>query len=122
MLIIFFVANNKTKTPNKYNVSWYDIDEDWDLILISVAKKGVYVDEMSFEKENDMYIKTFLRIVAGLEPETPLGYVVSIRSEEDPKIRKKFSDSEKRIWLEWQKRIPIEYKQAKMQEKLNKLG
>lgn len=77
---------------------------------------------MSEEEGNDIYIKTFLRLLSGLKPETSLGQIVSIRAEEDYKIRKKFTEEEKLIWIEWQKRVPIEYKQAKMQEKLDKLG
>lgn len=114
---------NQQKKNNKYNIAWYDIDEDWDLIVVSIGQQhNIFIDEMSEEEGNDIYFKTFLRMISGLKPETSLGYVVSIRSEEDYQIRKKFTDDEKRIWINWQKRIPIEYKQAKMQEKLNKLG
>lgn len=126
-MITFFV-NSKTQTQkkklNKYDVAWFDIDDDWDIILISIAKEyHLFIDEMSEEEGNDIYIKTFLRLIQGLGgSETLFGYIVSIRSEEDYKIRKKFTEEEKLIWLEWQKRVPIEYKQAKMQEKLDKLG
>ena len=103
-------------------MAWFDIVEDWDLIIVSLAQRNILIDEMSEEEGNDIYIKTFLRLVSGLDSETFLGHIVSIRSEEDYKIRKKFTEEEKLIWLEWQKRVPTEYKQAKMQEKLNKLG
>lgn len=125
-MITFFV-NSKTQkqkeNPNKYDVAWFDIVDDWDLIVVSLAQQyNVLIDEMNEEEGNDIYIKTFLRLLCGLKPETSLGYIVSIRSEEDYKVRKKFTEDEKMIWLKWQKRVPIEYKQAKMQEKLNKLG
>lgn len=122
-MITFFVPNRTKRQNNKYDVAWFDIDDDWDLIVVSLAQQyNILIDEMSEEEGNDIYIKTFLRLASGLKPETSLGYIVSIRSEEDPKIRKKFIEEEKKIWLHWQKRVPIEYKQAKMQEKLNKLG
>jgi hypothetical protein len=123
-LIIFFLNNNEEpKKIDKYNISWFDICEDWDLIVVSIAQQyNIFIDEMSEEDGNDIYFKTFLRLISGLKPETALGYVVSIRSEEDYQIRKKFTEDEKRIWISWQKRIPVEYKQAKLQEKLNKLG
>lgn len=125
-MITFFVESKtekQQKNLNKYDVAWFDIVDDWDLIVVSLAQQyNVLIDEMSEEEGNDIYIKTFLRLVSGLKPETSLGYIVSIRSEEDYKIRKKFTEDEKMIWLKWQKRVPIEYKQAKMQEKLNKLG
>lgn len=123
-LIKFFLEKNQQKkSNNKYNIAWFDIYEDWDLIVVSIAQQhNLYIDEMSEEEGNDIWFKTFLRLISGLKPDTSLGYTVSIRSEEDYQIRKKFTDEEKRMWINWQKKIPIEYKQAKMQEKLNKLG
>lgn len=106
---------------NKYDIAWFDIYEDWDLIITSIAQQyNILIDEM--DEDNCIYFKTFLRLVSGLKPNTSFGYIVSIRSEENYEIRKKFTNEEKIIWNHWQKRIPIEYKQAKMQEKLNKLG
>lgn len=112
---------SKKQNKNKYDIAWFNIDEDWDLIITSIAQQyNILIDEM--DEDNCISFKTFLRLITGLKPDTSLGYIVSIRSEEDIEIRKKFTKEEKLIWIEWQKKIPIEYKQAKMQEKLNKLG
>lgn len=39
--------------------------------------------------------------MAGLLPETPLGGVVEIRAEKDPKIIQKFGPHEKKIRAQW---------------------
>jgi hypothetical protein len=89
------------------------------VIVVSIAQQyNILIDEM---EEDDMYFKTLLRLISGLKPDTSLGYLVSIRSEEDYEVRKKFTQDEKKIWLEWQKRLPIEYKKQKLQDKLIKL-
>ena len=112
-----WMKNPQTTTKKqitKYDIKWYDKKEDWLLIVVSFAKEyGLLLDEMD---DNDLFYHTFLRLLQGLSPETPLGYIVTIRSEEDIKIRKKFTDDEKKIWLEWQKRVPIEYKQQKLNQ------
>ena len=47
----------------------------------------------------------FSALLSGLLPETPLGQIVSIRSETDPKIIEKFTASQKKIYDDWQKRL-----------------
>lgn len=44
-------------------------------------------------------------LIQGLLPETPLGQVVSIRSENDPKMLKAFSKSQKQIRSEWRAKL-----------------
>ena len=46
----------------------------------------------------------FCTLVAGLMPDTPLGQIVSIRAEKDPKVIKKFSPDQRRIYTEWRNR------------------
>lgn len=46
----------------------------------------------------------FCTLLSGLMPETPLGQIVSIRSEKDPKIIKGFTKEQKKIRNDWQKR------------------
>lgn len=43
----------------------------------------------------------FRALLAGLAPETPLGRIVSIRSETDKNVIKHFSKDQKRIHDEW---------------------
>lgn len=46
----------------------------------------------------------FSNLLSGLGPKTPLGAIVSIRAENDPKIIKSFSPEQKRIRNEWRRR------------------
>lgn len=46
----------------------------------------------------------FCSLLTGIMYDTPLGRVVSIRAEKDPKVIKGFSKEEKRIRDEWRKR------------------
>ena len=71
---------NSTKQPQTNG--WYDLREDWALIESSIASQyGIRLRQAS-----DMPWSEFTNLVAGLLPETPLGAVVKIRSEDDPKI------------------------------------
>lgn len=44
----------------------------------------------------------FCTLVAGLMPDTPLGSVVTIRAEKDPKTIRAFTPDQRRIYKEWQ--------------------
>lgn len=47
----------------------------------------------------------FKTLLSGLSPDTPLGRIVAIRSEEDKEILKQFTTDQKRIRSEWRNRI-----------------
>ncbi|WP_256721471.1 Gp15 family bacteriophage protein [Paenibacillus odorifer] len=55
-------------------------------------------------QQGDMHWSEFCTLVAGLMPDTPLGSIVTIRSEKDPKVRRGFSNEQRRIYNEWRKR------------------
>ncbi|MDF2804101.1 MAG: bacteriophage Gp15 family protein [Anaerocolumna sp.] len=46
----------------------------------------------------------FCTLLAGIMPKTPLGQIVSIRSEEDSDILKNFTPEQNKIRDEWRKR------------------
>lgn len=46
----------------------------------------------------------FKVLLAGLGPDTPLGGIISIRSEEDKDVLKNFNKDQKRIRMEWRNR------------------
>ncbi len=77
--------------------TYYDIWDDWELIESSfLSQYGIRLrteDIMSWEE--------FCSLLCGIMPETPLGRIVSIRSEKDPKIIKNFTKEQKRIRNEW---------------------
>jgi hypothetical protein len=51
--------------------------------------------------EPDIAVSEYFRLLAGIMPDTPLGKIVQIRMEKDPKILKEYGDYEKRIRREW---------------------
>ncbi|WP_256715917.1 Gp15 family bacteriophage protein [Paenibacillus odorifer] len=55
-------------------------------------------------QQGDMHWSEFCTLVAGLMPDTPLGSIVTIRSEKDPKVRRGFSKEQRRIYNEWRNR------------------
>lgn len=50
---------------------------------------------------NEMKWDEFKDLISGLGPDTPLGRVVQIRSEDDPDILKHFTKEQSRIRNEW---------------------
>lgn len=80
--------------------SYYDFIEDWELIESSfVMQYGIRL-----RQDDDMSWNEFCSLLTGIMYDTPLGRVVSIRAEKDPKVIKGFSKEEKRIRDEWRKR------------------
>lgn len=85
--------------PNSRN-AWYDLREDWSLIEASLAAQyGIRI-----RQHTDMPWTEFCTLVSGLMPETPLGCVVTIRSETDPKVIKGFTVAQRRIYNDWRRR------------------
>jgi len=88
--------------------------EDWSLIEASIAKQyGIRI-----RNHKDMPWDEFCTLVSGLMPDTPLGQIVSIRMEDDPKIIKSFNASQRKIHSDWKKRRAE--KMLDDPEKLNK--
>ncbi len=83
--------------PSNEGTSWYDIIGDWELIEASFAQQyGIRL-----RREEDMTWGEFSTLLAGIDSESPLGRIVSIRSENDKEKLKKFSPEERRIRNEW---------------------
>lgn len=80
--------------------TWYDLREDWPLIEASIASQyGIRLRQSS-----DMPWSEFTNLVTGLLPETPLGAIVKIRSEDDPKMLRQFSRDQLEIRNKWRDR------------------
>lgn len=87
----------RTKGQNEL---WYDLFEDYDAIEASFAQQyGIRL-----RTEDEMLWDEFVTLLSALNGDTPLGYLVRIRSEKDPKVKKKFSKAEKKIYSEWKSR------------------
>ena len=65
--------------------------------------------------------KEFRALVSGLSSETPLGRIIQIRSEEDPKMLEAFSQGQHRIRNEWRNKRAKERTQAELDEVLKEL-
>lgn len=50
----------------------------------------------------------FLTLLQGLNGDTPLGNVVRIRSEKDPKLLKSFTPEQNRIRADWRRRQTVD--------------
>jgi hypothetical protein len=78
--------------------------EDWALIESSIASQyGIRLRQAS-----DMPWSEFKNLVTGLLPETPLGAVVKIRSEDDPKIVHQFTADQIAIRNKWRERQALQ--------------
>ena len=77
--------------------SYYDIFDDWELVESSFLKQyGIRL-----RTEDNMSYAEFCSLLSGIMYDTPLGQVVSVRAEKDPKVIKKFTREQKRIRSEW---------------------
>lgn len=91
-----FPNDFKNKKINNYSNYWYDIFIDYDLIEASFAQQyGIRLST------TEMTYAEFSRLLSGLLPETPLGKVVTIRSETDRNILKNFTKDQLKIRSEW---------------------
>lgn len=73
---------------------------DWELIVSSFAQQ--YGIRLYYEYET-ISCEEFRQLLTGLNGDTPLGYVVGIRAEKDPKRIKKLTAQEKKIRSDWAK-------------------
>lgn len=91
------------KTPfaeQENHRTWYDLFEDYELIEASFAQQyGIRL-----RREDEMSWSEFVTLLAGLNEKTPLGKVVSIRSETDENIIRNFTPEQRRIQREWRTR------------------
>lgn len=82
---------------NSNEETYYDLFEDWNLIESSfVMQYGIRL-----RQDDDMSWDEFCSLLTGIMYNTPLGRIVEIRSEKDPKVIKEFSKEEKRIRNNW---------------------
>lgn len=88
---------NDFAAKSKRIETWYDLDFDADLIAQSLAAQyGVLPSE-----QGELSFADWSQLVAGIMDNTPLGRVVSVRMETDPKIIANFDSAQRRIRSEW---------------------
>ena len=80
------------------NKGWYDLNDDWSLIESSFASQyGIRLRK----EAQEMPWTEFCSLLHGLLPDSPLGNIITIRSEKDPKVIKEFGEDRRRIYNEW---------------------
>lgn len=98
---------------------YYDMFEDWDLIVSSfLSQYGLRIRTKEFETVS---WDEFKALIAGLAPETALGRVVSIRSEADKDIIKHFTKDQRRIYEKWRNREAKEMNQDTFKKEMDDL-
>lgn len=101
-MIICFEPNSKSNTTGYgiKNEVWFDLYEDWALIESSFATQyGIRL-----RNEPDMSWSEFRALLSGIMNKTPLGQIISIRSEDDPEILKNFNPAQKAVRNKWRNR------------------
>ena len=86
----------------KSNEPYYDLFEDWDLIVSSFLSQ--YGIRLSTKEFRTVDWAEFSALLTGLSAETALGRIVSIRSETDADTIKRFSPYQKKVHDDWQER------------------
>lgn len=90
------MLRNDFKTTSNA-IDWYNVVDDWQLIESSFFKQyGIRLRTIE-----DMPWDEFCSYLAGLMPDTPLGQIVQIRSEDNEDVLKNFTVDQKRIRREW---------------------
>lgn len=92
---------NSFAVSSKNDDTFYDLHDDWNLIESSFAQQ--YGIRLRMEYQT-MTWDEFCTLLSGLKPDTPLGNIVSIRSETNRDILKHFTPQQKKIRNEWKKR------------------
>lgn len=87
----------RAKGPN-----WYDFYDDWDLIESSIAQQ--YAIRIRNEINTISWSEVRM-LISGLLPETPLGKVIQIRSENNKEMLKNYTPEMHKIRNDWRNRI-----------------
>lgn len=100
------------------NEQWYDMFDDWALVESSLTKQyGIRI-----RREIDTFTWGELsNLIAGIMPKTPLGNIISIRSETDPEKLKHFNAEQKKIRQEWLNRKNVRFNEETYDQKMKQL-
>ena len=96
--------------------SYYDLFEDWDLVVSSILDQyGIRIYSAEFK---GMKWLEFSALISGIGPDTALGRIVAIRAETDKEVIKNFSDDQRRIWREWRNKSAKQKSKEEVQDYL----
>lgn len=94
----------KTRTypVQKKGPNWYDFYDDWDLIESSITQQyGIRLRN----EINTISWSEVKMLISGLLPDTPLGKVIQIRSENNKDILKTYTPEMHKIRNDWRNRL-----------------
>lgn len=106
------------KTLRESDDPYYDLIDDFDLIVSSFLSQ--YGLRISREAET-MKWDEFVDLLTGISPETALGRIVAIRSEEDKDVLKNFTNAQRRIRNEWRRKKAAAVKKEDLDGMLEEL-
>lgn len=86
----------RTTSPT-INDPGYDLEYDKMLIEQSIAKQYHILPSA----QEDIQFSDWILLVGGLMDDTPLGRVVSVRTETDPEMIKVFTPEQRKLRTEW---------------------
>lgn len=95
------MMKNRRVPVQKKTTSWYDFYDDWALVESSIAQQ--YGIRLRNEIETISWSEVKM-LVSGLLPDTPLGKVIQIRSENDKNQLKHFTPEMHKIRNDWRNR------------------
>lgn len=94
----------KTRTypVQKKGPNWYDFYDDWDLIESSITQQyGIRLRN----EINTISWSEVKMLISGLLPDTPLGKVIQIRSENNKDVLKTYTPEMHKIRNDWRNRL-----------------
>ena len=93
---------NRRVPVQKKGPNWYDFYDDWDLIESSIAQQ--YGIRLRNEIKTISWSEVRM-LISGLLPDTPLGKIIQIRSENNKDMLKQFTPEMHKIRNDWRNRI-----------------
>ena len=96
------LMKNRRVPVQKKGPNWYDFYDDWDLIESSIAQQyGIRLRN----EINTISWSEVRMLISGLLPDTPLGKVIQIRSENNKETLKHFTPEMHKIRNDWRNRM-----------------
>ena len=107
----------KNDFKNQNNTErWYDLIDDYGVIEASFLQQyGIRL------RTTEMEWSEFSTLLSGLDHNTPLGTIVSIRSEDNPERLKLFTADQKRIRREWRSKATKNMTKAEYDDVMEQL-
>ena len=96
------LMKNRRVPVQRKGPNWYDFYDDWDLIESSIAQQyGIRLRN----EINTISWSEVRMLISGLLPDTPLGKIIQIRSENNKDMLKQFTPEMHKIRNDWRNRI-----------------